>query len=124
MDKILIADDTPSIRITLKEGLSAYFPKFEIEAFESGEGLVKRLGEDLTGVRIALIDNDMRPGITGSEIIKRYSRLVKFPFVLDYGGDEEIDKKAMQNGAFGYLIKPASIVKVKDMINRALEIRS
>lgn len=120
MDKILIADDDYCIRFTLKEYLPNTFPDFQLEVFESGKTLVERLNADLTGVRMALIDNNMPPGMTGVEIIERYAKTVEFPFILNYAGDREIGERAVKNGAFGYLSKPVKLMLVKEMMKRAL----
>ena len=107
---ILYAEDTPVVREGGVNMLRAYFPTFELETFEDGTSLEERLNQDLSGVKIVVLDDDM-PEISGSEIIRRYATREEFegiPFILHYGGDKSIGERALENGARAYVLKPDS----------------
>ncbi|MAG79272.1 hypothetical protein CMI40_02750 [Candidatus Pacearchaeota archaeon] len=68
----------------------------------------------------------MYPGPLGSEIIKKFSRHPEFediPFILLYAGDVGIGKEAVENGAFGYLIKPFGSKDLVNIAHKALDSR-
>ncbi len=106
--KILIADDDEIIRGLTRRVISVSFPEFDIEEFEDGSSLEKRLNEKLDGVRLVITDYHM-PGATGGEIVKRYSLKPEFsriPFILQYGGHSDLGVTAVTDGAFSYIKKP------------------
>lgn len=121
-NKIIVADDDEFARETVRRVIERKFPDLEIELFKDGSSLESRLNGEIENVRLVFTDNTM-PGVTGSELIKRYSLNPEFrriPFILHYGGDEDIGKQAVSDGGFGYLLKPSSLVTLSDMINKAL----
>ena len=68
-------------------------------------------------VSLVIIDNQI-PCCEGSRIINSYARregFVGVPFVLLYGGSEEIGEQAVKDGAFGYVLK-SGINMVDDLI--------
>lgn len=92
------------------------------EVFSSGEALESRLkAGNLEGVVLAVVDNQMFPGPTGVEIIRRYARNVQFPFILNYGGDNSIGEQAVADGAVGYFKKPDSWSELAAKAKRILE---
>lgn len=111
---ILIADDEKSIRDITKAYIERDFPDYDPEVFENGNQLENRikkiLVEGKTNERVIIADNNMSPGARGSKLIELYAEplLAKYiiPMILQYAGDESIGQKAIQNGAFDYLIKP------------------
>lgn len=116
--RILLADDTESI-IEIQKDLLRRFSGYEIEAFSDGASLKGRLERDVGDVVLVVTDNEM-PGANGSKIIAEYARKYKFPFVLVYGGVEEIGEQAVENGAFGYLTKPFGFLEYTELIGKAL----
>ena len=121
-NKIIIADDSKDQRDLHKYFVPDEFLGFDLEFFEDGTSLEKRLNGNTDNVRLVITDDKM-PGITGSEIIKKYATRLKFreiPFILYYRGDEEIGKEAVENGAFGYSLKTGDIENYLRTINRAL----
>jgi len=121
--KILIADDDEENRELVNVFTKKLFPEYELELFEEGASLRKRL-EGLVGkennVKLVLTDNQM-PGYEGSELIKEYSRKINFPMILIYGGFNGIGKQAVENGAYGFLQKPFGLDEFKKMAESALE---
>jgi len=112
---ILFADDDANIRNMTLEVFGLEFPDYAVEILEDGESL--------DGVRVVITDNGM-PGMCGSEIIERYARDPRFegriPFILCYGGDQEIGERAKKNGAFAYILKPHSMLDFSRTIKKAL----
>ncbi len=122
---ILYAEDNDGTRELLSEILEEEFINYKIESKSSGTQLEKRLEKNVSDVALVITDNFM-PGIDGSCIIEKYSRKKEFeeiPFILLYGGAEEIGKKAVENGAFGYLLKDSIhlIDKVDKIVDEALK---
>ena len=116
---ILIADDEPTIRKLNSMVVEREFPDYNIELFEDGKQLNKRLSENLEDICLVITDNEM-PVINGSEIIKKYaSKLPEIPFILHYGGDESIGKEAISNGAYDYVIK-GNYGELKNTLNNLL----
>ena len=123
MEKILLADDESINRDIFEAIIKCNFSDYEVQAFPDGASLVRRLEEDASDVRLVVTDNSM-PKITGSEIIEKYARAPKFkkiPFMLCYGGDEEIGKKAVEDGAFGVITKPFGMKEYVSSLNKALD---
>lgn len=123
-NKILIADDNEDIRNLTSLILQSDFPQFEVESFEDGTSLENRLNGNTDDVKLVIIDNEM-PGIYGSEIIKRYATRLRFkniPFIFYYGGEEKIGKKALEDGAFDYILKTGDPEKYTGAIKRALNL--
>ena len=120
---ILYADDELSMRKLMGIVFENYFPNHAIEVFENGTSLENRLTNGIENVRLVLTDNQM-PGITGSEIIRRYSQKEAFngvPFVLYYAGDESIGKSLKEEGyASAYLLKPCGMKELADTLERVL----
>lgn len=79
----------------------------------------------LENVKLVLTDNRM-PGITGIEIIRKYSRKKSFeniPFVLCCTGDESLGEYLLNEGyTFTYLKKPVRLKDFTHTIKEALKI--
>ena len=121
---ILFADDDYNERKNIPEFLGMKFPNYDIEVFDDGNSLDERLKQrDLENVCMVITDNQM-PGIEGSEIIRIYaSKFPEIPFILYYGGDEEIGEEAVRNRACAYVLKPISLKKFYPIIRDALSKR-
>ncbi len=122
MEKILLAEDDERLRNLFEKIIQDTFPDYGVESFSDGDSLNKRLKEDVEDVRLIVTDNQM-PGMIGSEIIRQYAREPRFErisFVLLYGGNEEIGKRAIENGAFDFIIKPLGMEKYSEVLGKAL----
>lgn len=123
MAKIILADDDSNLLSMQETVLKMKFPEYELESFRDGNLLNRRLNETLENINLIITDNEM-PGISGSGIIEKYARDGKFrkiPFILCYGGAEEIGKKAVENGAYNYILKPFGIREYANVIEKALK---
>lgn len=117
---ILFADDDKEIREIGSQFLEIGLPEYSIEIFPDGASLEKRLNQNTSDIAVVLTDNDM-PGISGSKIIKKYSKQFKFPFILQYGGAEDIGEEAIKNGAHSYIRKPYLYRELAEKIKDILE---
>lgn len=119
-NKILYAEDDYDIRKMFSSFLKTFFPEQNIEIFEDGISLDKRLIENVEDISLAITDYDM-PGINGGDIIARHSDK-GIPFILAYWGEERIGKKALlEDGAFTYVRKPFRLAEFKNCIYRILD---
>jgi DNA-binding NtrC family response regulator len=126
-DKILIADDDSFMLTITNTIIQSKFPEIQVESFEDGTSLEKRLNAGIDGVKLVITDNNM-PGIGGRFIIQKYARKPEYSrvkFVLCSGAADsfrqELEKEVMENGAFGYIPKPSKIDVYVDIVKRALE---
>lgn len=125
--KILHADDEESMGMLYEHFHERAYPEYKLVRYQDGTSLQKGL-EELAGDGVVLVitDNDM-PGMTGSEIIKKFARDPRYAhikFILSYGGPENIGREAVDNGAFAYIMKPYRMVsQLEPLIDRALGIK-
>jgi len=121
---ILCADDELSIRNLIGDILSFDFSDYHPEFFKDGSSLEKRLIDGNRNIRLVVTDNEMRPGISGSEIIRKYSKksgFEKIPFILCYAGDQNLGESLVNEGyAFAYFSKPIGIKDFVETIKKAL----
>ena len=118
---ILYAEDEPSMRNLMRNIFESYFPNHVIEVFEDGSSLENRLTNGVENVSLVLTDNQI-PGITGSEIIRKYSQtdaFKKIPFII-FTSEKDVGERSKEEGAFDYLPKPVSLGGINSAIRRAL----
>ena len=121
---ILYAEDNPDLRELFLMYSEKYLSEINLEVFEEGISLEKRLQKGPDGIDLVLTDNQM-PGPNGSDIIKKYARLPGFeriPFILYYGGFPEIGEQAVKDGAFIYFKKPGHYNKLIELVKKSLKI--
>lgn len=117
---ILYAEDNENVRKTMIHSFERHFPDYNIESFEDGELINQRILKGLEDVCLVIIDNEM-PLTNGSEIIKKYARVnSNVPFILFYGGNEEIGREAIESGAHSYFLKLAPVKRLYESIKDAL----
>jgi two-component system KDP operon response regulator KdpE len=100
--RILVVDDEPAIRRTLRANLAAR--GYDVTAVETGEEALR-----LAGVRMPdlLILDLMLPGISGLEVCRSLRALSSVPIlVLSARGEERTKVQALDLGADDYLTKP------------------
>ncbi len=105
---IMHADDKKTIREMMSTISKNYFRDYNFESFSNGGDLVKRLREGNEDIALLVLDNKM-PILSGSQILATYGHsnlLESFPVLLYYGGDEEIGRQALEDGATRYILKP------------------
>ncbi len=114
--KILVVDDDPAIRFTLKTLLEDQGHRVALAA--SGQSALASL-ED---VELVFTDLQM-PGMDGLELIgrlKEHDRLLPVVLVTSHGS-EKVAVAAMKAGAYDYLAKPFDIDEVAVVAERAVE---
>ena len=119
-NKILYAENYEGMRNLVKISLEEEFPDYYIETHNDGISLSQRLEQDVSDVALVVTDNQM-PGYSGSRITKDYSRregLKEIPFILFYGllDDGELGKQAVEDGAFGYVLKGGEYDVVDELV--------
>lgn len=118
--KVLIADNTPSVRQFIRYSLQDHFRDLEFEVATNGKNIKKRL-ED-THFDLILYDRDM-PMLSGDELLKwlrTHATLKDISFVMISGDrDEKSLQTAIDHGADAYLIKP---LLMDPLINKVREI--
>jgi two-component system chemotaxis response regulator CheY len=124
--KVLVADNTASVRQFIKYALEDHFPGVDIEMANSGKNIQQRLDNARYDLIIYDKDMPMLDGNTLLEWLRKHETLKKTPFILmSADGDEESLKKAVQSGTDAYLLKPFKIdnlvhkvTSVVNMLNR------
>lgn len=119
MNKVLIVEDEPNMRLGLQDNLE--FEGYEVESAEDGEeGLEKILGGNFN---LILLDV-MMPKMSGFEVCKSVRKQgITTPIILLTAKGEEIDKvRGLELGADDYITKPFSLrellARVKAVLRR------
>lgn len=119
---IIIADNTKIVRDLTQTWLERVLgDNYNYDHITSGKALEKMFSTGVGNSALAIIDNKMPPGKTGSEIIEEYGKNVKFPIIFHYDPSEvgkEVGEQALQNGARAYFLKP----KYEEVALKAKEI--
>ena len=118
MAKILIVDDEPAIRRTLKEILE--FEKFKVDEATNGLECMVKLKKDKFDV--ILMDIKM-PQMTGMEALERVHMLApETPVVMISGhGTIETAVEAVKKGAFDYISKPPDLNRLLITLRNAMD---
>jgi DNA-binding NarL/FixJ family response regulator len=118
--KIIIADDHPVFRNGLMKMIET---DDEIEIIGEAKDGVKALQKiNELNPDIALLDIDM-PVMTGIQVLKELKKTksnVKTIFLTVYG-DESIFDDAMDNGAWGYVLKDSAISDITECIKNVFK---
>lgn len=115
---VYIVDDDLSVGKALGRLLKSWGYSYKI--FTSAESFLA--GADLKAVSCLVLDI-MLPGMDGMELQQKMKQLeCNIPIVFITGhGDEDMERKAMDAGAYGYLDKPFDDRLLKSMIDNALQ---
>jgi DNA-binding NtrC family response regulator len=114
---VLIADDDPGIRESLREALG--LRGWETWTAEDGPEALRVVRVRV--VRVALVDMRM-PGMSGLETLRELQRLVAMLPVVAMTADRDLWAKddVVAAGAFDLLWKPLRAAEVEDALERAL----
>ncbi len=104
--RVLVVDDDPNVQEILREFLSAKGYEV-ITAGDGAEGL-RRVKEERP--HLILLDIQM-PKMDGLEVLRHLRAIDKEVGVIMITGvnEQEIAKKAMELGAFDYIVKPLDL---------------
>jgi sigma-B regulation protein RsbU (phosphoserine phosphatase) len=123
MDKVLIVDDDPSVRILLKKILQR--SSFEVLEYDRGAGVENVI--DNKKPDLVLLDLIL-PDINGLQILrnlKNNSNMKNLPIVVLTGSsDKENRIKALQYGAVDYITKPFLPEEVLLRVNTQLKMHN
>lgn len=114
--RVLVVDDEPAIRRTLRANLSAR--GYEVRAVETGEEAL----EEFARQRIDLVILDlMLPGMSGIEVCEAVRTISLTPIVvLSARGEEQTKVRALDLGADDFLTKPFGIDELLARIRAVL----
>ncbi len=118
MKTVLIVDDSPSIRLTLKTLLS--LSEFQVEAAGGGNEAISRLRR---GLRPDLIITDLHmPCMDGLDLIRAVRKLLADTPILVLTVESRRDERelARQAGATGWIVKPVTLATLLGAIRRLL----
>ena len=122
MNRILIVEDEPNMRLGLKDNLE--FEGYEVDYAEDGEVALKKIFE--ADFSLILLDV-MLPKVSGYDICKTVRKSGKdVPIILLTAKGEEIDKVlGLELGADDYVTKPFSLrellARIKAILRRTEE---
>lgn len=116
----LIADDV----LASRELLSHMLERLDIDVVvqvADGAKVLENLRQHR--VDIAFLDIDM-PGQTGLEVLESINSLVKAPWTIIVSAHSTTDnfQKAIDRGAKGFVVKPYSMAKIKQMIDNCAHV--
>lgn len=117
--KILIADDHPIFRKGVNSFLNNDFPKSTITETADGDDALSLLSTHEFDV--AILDVDM-PKMTSLDVCKTIQK-AKIPthvIIMTIYKDAEILRKALENGALGFLIKENTAEELKQCIETVI----
>ncbi len=114
MPRVLIVEDEPTVRDLLRETLSHDYECSAVGTAEEGLELLVSGGFD-----VAITDVKL-PGMSGEEFLLRAHELAPRLLVIVVTGADSDEAKFMDEGAFGYLLKPFRFEEVEELIVRAV----
>ena len=118
---ILVVEDDPNVASFLRRSLEAAGYKAAL-AGTAEEGLARAM----SGTYDIILTDINLPGMAGLELLSKVKSLLPSCDVILMTGDPSLEKavKAINNGAYDFLIKPFSADTLTFTLNRCLEKRS
>lgn len=119
---IMIVDDEPDIRYTIKQGLEKLNPNYKVIDVESGKKCLELLENNQIPDLILL--DIMMPGINGWEVLNRLREKTKWrniPIVFLTAKTDTFNKTFGITVAMDYIEKPFEIVDVKNRIEKVFQ---
>jgi two-component system response regulator RegX3 len=120
-DRILIADDEPSVRDAV--GYALRQEGFEVTLAVDGEDADGKLGGEDPGFDLLILDI-MMPGRSGLDICREVRSRSPVPIILLTAKDQEVDKVVgLEVGADDYVTKPFSVRELLGRVRAQLRRR-
>ena len=114
MPRVLIVEDEPTVRDLLREILSRDYECNAVGTAEEGLELLASGGFDAAVTDVHL------PGVSGEEFLLRAHELAPhLPVIVVTGADSD-ESRFIDEGAFGFLLKPFRFEEVEELIGRAV----
>ena len=121
MDRILIADDEPSVRDAV--GYALRQEGFDVILAEDGTDAEDKLGGPELGFDLLILDI-MMPGRSGLDICRDVRARSPVPIILLTAKDQEVDKVVgLEVGADDYVTKPFSVRELLGRVRAQLRRR-
>ncbi|MEW6731683.1 MAG: response regulator [Acidobacteriota bacterium] len=119
-DRILLVDDEPNILITTQAILQT--DGYEVETANSAIAALSML--QASDYDLVIADLSM-PTMDGLELLERAQTIFPLPLFIVLTGYASLESaiKALQLGAYDYLIKPCNVFDLKYSVKRALDRR-
>ncbi len=115
--KLLIADDHPIFRKGLKDILEGSFSDIEIIECKNGKEALEAIKKQKPSISILDINMPELNGIEVSNIVTK-EKLGTRIVILTMYRDREMVKKAMNSGAFSYILKDFAANEIIDCIEK------
>jgi len=114
--KVLLADDVKVMRSLLKSSLSIFDVDIVSEV-DNGDEVVDRVRE--LAPDIVFLDISM-PGKNGLDVLQELKEKFANVFVAMISGHNNFDnvKRSMELGADGFVVKPYTTIKIREMIDK------
>lgn len=118
--RILIVDDEPGLRLSLRQALLADGRRVDVAA--SGEEALRREAESDYEV---IVSDLMMPGLSGLDLLRALRKKGAQARLILISGYATIDaaEKAVSLGAFDFLAKPFMPAEIRAVVERALNFR-
>ena len=119
MTRILIVDDDRSIRRTLEKFLGG--EGYDVSTAQDAPGAIAAA----PGAELVLLDLGL-PGGSGFDVLSALATVAQPPVVVVVTARDDMQStvKAIQLGAYEYLVKPVDIDRLREVVKRALESRA
>ncbi|HAR95364.1 MAG TPA: hypothetical protein DCR97_05300 [Deltaproteobacteria bacterium] len=120
-ETLLLAEDNPDVRRTVKEMLCA--SGYTVIEAHNGEDAVRKYGDNKNKVDLLILDVVMpvKNGREAYEEIRQIGGSVRALFMSGYTGDVVLDR-GVQDGTFDYIPKPLSasdlLQKIREILDR------
>ena len=117
--RVLIIDDHPLVRSSLKQLLQHNFPQSVVEEASNAASTVAQAGSG--NWDLILLDIDL-PDRSGLDLLRDLRSLApKTPVLVLSGGDErQVGQRALKSGAAGFIAKACAQEKIQEAIQRVL----
>ena len=115
--KLLIADDHPIFRKGLKDILESSFPKIQIIECKNGKEALEAIKKEKPNISILDINMPELNGIEVSTIVTKEKLSTRIVILTMYR-DREMVKKAMDSGAYSYILKDFAANEIIDCIEK------
>ena len=115
--KLLIADDHPIFGKGLKDILESSFPKIQIIECKNGREALEAIKKEKPNISILDINMPELNGIEVSTIVTKEKLSTRIVILTMYR-DREMVKKAMDSGAYSYILKDFAANEIIDCIEK------
>ena len=119
--KIMVVDDNPDVLLSIKKGLEALEPDFEVVGVESGEECIELLKNGEIPDLIVL--DIMMPGLSGWEVYNRIKENLdwsEIPIIFLTARTDETVRRVGRFLGDDYIEKPFETNELKERIKKVL----